>query len=186
LPTRPVVHFVTDPELRLGRFDVIGETMSQAEIDRELGLDHDPVPVRAYTPQANATISAEQPLAAAPILSDDLEDLRPVNATLTSPLMGTIKLDDKDMYTVGRKETCDIRLDDSAASRLHATLTHDDSEWIITDNDATNKTQVNGFPISSKRLSTGDVITIGTSQFTYRNDLAAGEPSPFPTVKGFL
>ena len=37
LTTRPVVRFLVDPELRLGRFDVIGELLSPEEIAEELG-----------------------------------------------------------------------------------------------------------------------------------------------------
>ena len=89
------------------------------------------------------------------------------------------------MYLIGRKETCDIQLEDSAASRLHATLTHDDTDWIITDNEATNTTQVNGKPITSIRLKSGDIITIGTTQFSYRNIETGEGDSPYPTIKDF-
>jgi len=187
LPTRSVVHFVTDPELRLGRFDVIGETMSQAEIDRELGIEEELPPIRSHAPQAHVPDNPDAALSASQSSSDEDEELfRPVNATLTSPLLGTIKLDDKDMYTIGRKETCDIHLEDGAASRLHATLTHDDTHWILADNESTNTTQVNGKPISSKRLTNGDLVTIGTTQFMYTIAEAGEEVSPYPTVKGFV
>lgn len=44
LATRPVVRFIVDPELKLGRFDVIGELLSPEELAEELGdlpLDED-------------------------------------------------------------------------------------------------------------------------------------------------
>ncbi|MCL2492391.1 MAG: DUF3662 and FHA domain-containing protein [Coriobacteriia bacterium] len=191
LATRPVTHFVTDPELKLGRFDVIGETMSQAEIDKELGIEE----------EAAASVRPSPPPVAEPEIATALPhpDLKPLldgdsytptEATLTSPLIGTITIGEQDLYTIGRKENCDIRLEDSAASRLHATLTFNDTNWVITDNESTNTTQINGQPITSKSLVDGDIITIGTTQFTYRlgeaSDSTAEGTSAYPTIKGFL
>jgi len=166
LPTQPAVNFVTDPELRLGRFDVVGETMSQAEIDRELGIEEIDLAPPAHISKVKEAIvePVVQPRSSA--LSFD-GVFPPPQASLVSTFLGTIPIDELDMYTIGRKESCDIQLEDSAASRLHATLTHDESDWILTDNDATNTTQINGRPITTQRLRDGDIITIGTTQFTY-------------------
>jgi len=180
LPTHPAVTFVTDPELRLGKFDVIGETMSQAEIDKELGIEPEPVPVVAAISGAPIARTGIEPAAVAgrvaPVppadASGTVSDEEPPagHARLVSPLLGTVALEGKDTHTIGRKETCDIRLDDSAASRVHATLTFDDHHWTISDNDSTNSTQINGQPVTSRLLKNGDIITIGTTQFTFRND----------------
>jgi hypothetical protein len=180
LPTHPAVNFVTDPELRLGKFDVIGETMSQAEIDRELGIEEDATPLRATPsiPMAAPLVAGAAQEPPGPAAQTDEEDTCPLAARLISPLMGAIEIGEKNLYTIGRKETCDIRLEDSAASRLHATLSCEGSAWVITDNDSTNATQVNGHPITSRRLKTGDVITIGTTQFTYRVDALPPPPPP--------
>jgi hypothetical protein len=183
LPTHPVVNFVTDPELKLGRFDIVGETMSQAEIDKELGLDSQPsvepsIGVRVDAPgdvpnepRALLAQAAEgvAPAVHTPVTSPPFaNDKQPPPAAIVSPLLGAISLEDQDVYTIGRKSCCDITVDDSAVSRLHATLTHDGRVWILTDNDATNTTQVNERPITTHRLRTGDTITIGTTQLTYR------------------
>jgi len=191
LPTHPCVVFVTDSELRLGKFDIIGETMSQAEIDHELGLDEVPVPVppipvampvASPAPSVPDVTVASEPKPATHALSGDGE-AQVGFARLVSPMLGSIALDDQDRYTIGRKETCDIRLDDSAASRVHATLTYDGRAWIIRDNDSTNSTQINGHVITSRRLKNGDVITIGTTQLTYRNDKASVPKIP-PLIEG--
>jgi len=177
LPTHPAVSFITDPELHLGKFDVIGETLSQAEIDKELGIEPAPepaIPAHGAAPVVAPAVpiaSVAPPAAVAPTSDEPA----PAYAKLVSPLLGSIALDQKDTYTIGRKETCDIRLDDSAASRVHATLTHDGRTWTITDNDSTNATQINGHPVTSRLLRSGDVITIGTTQFTFRNE---GPPPP--------
>jgi hypothetical protein len=187
LPTHPVVNFITDPELKLGRFDVIGETMSQAEIDKELGLDEQPpsrprissdIDTSGETPGGSRALLAQavegvappvhSPVGSAPFNSVDGGTKRPPCASLVSPLTGSVPLDEQDDFTIGRKDCCDITINDSAVSRLHATLTHDGRVWILTDNDATNTTQVNGRPITTHRLRTGDTITIGTTQLTYR------------------
>lgn len=39
LATRPVVRFIVDPKLKLGRFNVIGELLSPDELEAELGPD---------------------------------------------------------------------------------------------------------------------------------------------------
>jgi len=192
LPTRPVVHFVSDRELKLGRFDVIGETMSQAEIDKELGIEEEMPPMRPASPVVSAPQVAAAPATPPPPSSHTVaelvadENFNPIKATLTSPLLGTFEIGDRDLYTIGRKESCDIRLEDSAASRLHATLTFNDTDWVITDNEATNATQVNGEAITSQRLNSGDVITIGTTQFTFNSLEMPDTVSLYPQIKGFL
>jgi hypothetical protein len=177
LPTHPVVNFITDPELKLGRFDVVGETLSQSEIDKELGIEdevsyHEPRPEVRSKPRAVVASIAEgvTPPVHTPVTSAVFESEPSMlpHAALVSPLIGSIPIDAQDRYTIGRKDTCDITLDDSAASRLHAILTFDGKVWTIADNDATNTTQLNGRPISSRRLKNGDVITIGTTQLTFR------------------
>ena len=45
LAARPVVRFIVDPELRLGRFDVIGELLSPEELADELGDEFEDEPL---------------------------------------------------------------------------------------------------------------------------------------------
>ncbi len=70
-------------------------------------------------------------------------------------------------YLIGRDRTCDIRLDNSAISRKHATLVRmqaDDGEfYCITDGFrmqlSTQGILVNGDRVLSRKLRSGDVIT---------------------------
>jgi len=179
LPTHPAVRFITDPELRLGKFDVIGEIMSQDEIDKELGIFVEP-PATPAAVVSNATPLVPEPAPpTAPVevvIGEGEEEDIALAAELVSPATGSIPLGELDSYTIGRKDTCDIQLQDSAVSRLHATISNDGRHWILTDNEATNTTQVNGYPITTRHLSNGDVITIGTTQLTFRKI----EPAPVP------
>ncbi|NTU70633.1 MAG: DUF3662 domain-containing protein [Coriobacteriia bacterium] len=51
---RPVVRFIVDPELKLGRFEVIGELLSPEELAEELGDDYADEPVEAQGVAASA------------------------------------------------------------------------------------------------------------------------------------
>ena len=69
-------------------------------------------------------------------------------------------------YLIGRDRTCDIRLDNSAISRKHATLVRmqaDDGFYCITDGFrmqlSTQGILVNGDRVLSRKLRSGDVIT---------------------------
>lgn len=61
-----------------------------------------------------------------------------------------------------------IVLRDPNVSRHHARLTYDGSTWHITDLNSTNGTLVNDMDIQSCALHTGDVITIGLVNLTFR------------------
>jgi hypothetical protein len=60
LAARPVVRFIVDPELKLGRFDVIGELLSPEELAEELGEEFADEEVPA--PPAAAAAVAGAPL----------------------------------------------------------------------------------------------------------------------------
>jgi pSer/pThr/pTyr-binding forkhead associated (FHA) protein len=59
-------------------------------------------------------------------------------------------------------------VDDPNASRVHAQLAKRGEDWWITDLDSTNGTLVNNSAIKERRLSPGDRITIGGSEFEFR------------------
>lgn len=75
----------------------------------------------------------------------------------TFPLKGIV-------HEIGRASSCDISLaDNNKASRIHARLEKDSNGWWIVDLNSTNGTFVNKERIKSKKLETGDEITIGDS-----------------------
>ncbi|MGQ0679248.1 MAG: FhaA domain-containing protein [Actinomycetota bacterium] len=77
------------------------------------------------------------------------------------------KLDSQEL-TLGRSSTNDIAVDDANASRVHAQLVRKADQWWIVDQGSTNGTLVNGAAVKERRLSVGDRITIGASEFEFR------------------
>ena len=67
---------------------------------------------------------------------------------------------------LGRQPDCDIVLDDSNVSRRHAEIVLRDGDIVLTDLGSTNGTRVNGSPIRSSVLSSGDAVQIGLSRMT--------------------
>jgi hypothetical protein len=78
----------------------------------------------------------------------------------TFPLRG-------DEVHVGRDSANTIALNDPDVSRQHALLIIGAAGHRILDLNSTNGTQVNGGRISETRLKPGDLITVGSTSFTY-------------------
>jgi hypothetical protein len=70
---------------------------------------------------------------------------------------------DRRAILIGRGRDCDVVLADGNASRRHAELVRQGSEWVVRDLDSTNGTAVNGKRIRQAPVAAGDVITIGTT-----------------------
>jgi len=66
--------------------------------------------------------------------------------------------------TIGRSRECDIVVQDSNASRLHAEIRHIGLDYFIVDSNSTNGTIVNGQRIRRHALANGDRILIGTTE----------------------
>lgn len=161
LAARPVVRFLVDDELKLGRFDVIGELLSPDELAHELGED----------------LPAEEP--ASPVIRAGLlfdaesEDADEVG--MPAPGLATVTVRDVDhdvvlrgeRMVVGRISTCDICLADANTSRQHAAFVCEGLGWAIEDLGSTNGTFVNGALIERRRLADNDVIVIGVTELIY-------------------
>jgi hypothetical protein len=179
LATRPVVRFLVDDALKLGRFEVIGELLSPEEIAAELGEptdegDYDPDVER---PEA-ATSLPPQPTAVVPAIFDVESDgplppdeppvaPSPVSATVTVPGIAHDVVLRGDRMIMGRLKSCDLCLGDANASRKHAVLEREGTGWALVDLGSTNGTLVNGERVSRVRLRDGDLITIGISELVY-------------------
>ncbi len=73
--------------------------------------------------------------------------------------------------SVGRDETCQVRLLDSMVSRVHCIITLDGKRYIVKDLDSRNGTWVNGRKISGrKHVREGDVIQIGPFRLMIRTE----------------
>jgi len=81
---------------------------------------------------------------------------------------------------IGRTPSCTLRLDDPGASRNHAEIVFKDGKWLLHDLGSRNGTSLNGRPTGSGRapISHGDVIQIGQTRLTFREELAAASEVP--------
>jgi FHA domain len=70
--------------------------------------------------------------------------------------------------TIGRTPENDIQIDVTSVSRNHAVVLSDDGQCFIEDLNSTNGVKVNGRRIDRQLLHDGDVVTIGTTDFTYQ------------------
>lgn len=71
---------------------------------------------------------------------------------------------------LGRGEAAQVRLADVGISRQHARIDYDGSRVVLTDLGSTNGTTVNGNRISAAALQHGDVVQLGTTTLTFRQD----------------
>lgn len=162
LATRPVVRFLVDDELKLGRFVVIGELLSASEIAAELGEEAEQIP----------SAPAAAPITAAAFFDAETHVFAPAvagqpYATLEVPgVPDPIVLGDE-RTVIGRLQSCDVCLGDANASRQHAAIEREGSGWVLIDLGSTNGTLLNGEPVDRERLRDGDIITVGISKIAY-------------------
>ncbi len=83
----------------------------------------------------------------------------------------------KDLTVVGRREYCDIQLDNASLSKRHCVLVRTDGLLMVRDLVSTNGTKVNGQKIMWAALLPNDQLTLGRCKF--RVYLGSDEaPSP--------
>ena len=95
----------------------------------------------------------------------DLPQAQPLRATLTERITGKRFTLSAANVKLGRETDNDIVIADMGASRYHATIARGRDCWVITDQNSTNGTLVNGREITSAPLRDGDTITIGTTEY---------------------
>jgi len=173
LAARPVVRFLIDDELKLGRFMVIGELLSPDEIAQELGEPegavHERVPAAAPEPQPRPAPQRTAVVPAVPDAEQHAGTARraPEGASVTVPGLAHDVALEGERVVLGRLKTCDICVADANASREHAALEREGAGWAVVDLGSTNGTLVNGEPAQRVRLRDGDTVTIGTSELVY-------------------
>ncbi len=74
----------------------------------------------------------------------------------------------KQSVTLGRLPECDVVIQDPGASRRHARIHVEGSDWVLTDLGSTNGTLVNDVSVEEHRLRDGDRITIGATIIEFR------------------
>jgi len=77
----------------------------------------------------------------------------------------------REVLTLGRRDSCDIRLSFQNISGLHAELNFRNGYWYIRDCNSTNGIKVNGVRVKEKMLHPKDKITIGKRDYAIRYDL---------------
>jgi len=88
--------------------------------------------------------------------------------------IGTYFLLRRENHRIGRDSQCDIHLDDSETSRVHAEIERTGDKFILRDLRSSNGTFVNGKKIESHTLMVGDRVQIGRQLMLFRLAL---EPS---------
>lgn len=110
---------------------------------------------------------------AAPAIAD--ARLVHVGAGRVVPLTGA-------RVTIGRDAGCDIRLDASGVSRVHATITREADGWLLTDQ-SSNGTLVNGELVRGARtLRHGDVVRLHSEQLRFEVVAGAAEAKKAPAA----
>ena len=163
LLSQPVVKFETDGDLDVGEFG-IATRMVQEGRPRGEQVDlpeSEPGATMIYKPrQAEPTESASpQELGVEPEIVSLSVDGRKLEVT-------------KRRTVIGRSKECDVRIDDPSASRRHAEVRQEGTAYWIVDLDSTNGLEVNGLRTQRAKLDHGDKITIGSTEISFRRDLA--------------
>ena len=85
----------------------------------------------------------------------------------TGPNSGEVYPLTADSIVVGRGRQCGVRLSDPFVSREHFRIdTREKGHWVV-DLGSMNCTAVNGMPVDSKQLESGDEIFIGSTRMLY-------------------
>ena len=72
------------------------------------------------------------------------------------------------LVSIGRGNTCDLRLSDPSVSRKHASLVLYEDGWAIEDSGSTTGTYLNGQKVTSPQLLfDGDTITMGSTNLKF-------------------
>jgi hypothetical protein len=140
LVARPQVVFETGEQMKRGDLKV------ETELTEETG----PAPADA---EARAPTPPPRPSAAGP-------------ARLV--MNGKEVAIDRETMVIGRLHGSEIEVEDPGASRRHAEIRLDGSEYVLVDLGSTNGTLVNDSPVSEQVLQDGDRITIGRTVIEFR------------------
>lgn len=88
---------------------------------------------------------------------------------ITGPRAGTNYLLNPDsINTLGRGIDCEVVLADPLCSRIHAELEYVTLGWRLTDAGSRNGSFVNDDPIEKHLLKSGDVVRLGSTEFTFQ------------------
>jgi transcriptional regulator with GAF, ATPase, and Fis domain len=86
---------------------------------------------------------------------------------MRGPIKGSTIALPEGAYSVGRHGSSSLQLEDHGVSRQHCVFTRSADDCELKDLDSRNGTFVNGAPIKSQKLDSGDEIRIGASLLVY-------------------
>ncbi len=87
----------------------------------------------------------------------------------------TLRVEGDKVYTLGRDEKAEVRVDNDLASRVHAKLRGKEGRFYLKDNESSNGTLVNDVRIEGvHELVSGDRIAIGSDVVSFFADAEAG------------
>ena len=116
---------------------------------------------------AGAATAGAAGAGAVPRARMDLPQAKPLRATLTDRANGRSFTLSASNIKLGRETDNDIVISDMGASRYHATIARGRDCWILTDQNSTNGTLVDGREIETVVLRDGNIITIGTTEYLF-------------------
>ncbi|MFZ5597430.1 MAG: FhaA domain-containing protein [Bacillota bacterium] len=164
LVDNPRVSFFEDESLKAGQIRVRGR------FENTSGAGHTP-PGTAFTGnEMENTLNFRPTRDTAPI------DLPPqaicscVVEVLEGPLSGKVFRLETCPAVVGRRDSCEIVIQDESISRRHARLDMQRGKWVVTDLDSTNGTFVNGERVVTSVLEPEDIIKFGAVTCVFRVD----------------
>ena len=189
---RPLVRFIAADELKHGKFDVIAECVASPIIERlrDEEMEHYGIktrnsrsnyaPAPAYNDPYEDDFYEDDGFGQYTGGADDFADSAyagaamnlptsaPLVATLTERATGKTHKLSASNIKLGRETDNDIVVPDMGASRYHAEIKRTTDGWTLVDSNSTNGTLVNNIDITSRILHSGDVITIGTTEYEFK------------------
>jgi len=158
LLSEPHVAFNTDADLAVGEFGIATRMVQPRGAP---ALPEQPVgATMIYRP-------TQQPTAAA-----SAQELGVEREVVTLNVNGTRHELTKQRTTLGRSRDCDVQIEDASASRRHAEVRQEGTSYWVVDLDSTNGIEVNGMRTKRAKLQHGDRITIGSTDVSFRRDVA--------------
>jgi Protein of unknown function (DUF3662)/FHA domain len=128
-----------------------GERMKRGDLKVEAELTEETGPAPAEAPSPAPTPRPEVPAGPARLVLDGKE----------------VQID-RDTTVIGRLHGSEVEVEDPGASRRHAEIRRNGSDYVLVDLGSTNGTLVNDSPVSEQVLQDGDRITIGRTVIEFR------------------
>lgn len=94
----------------------------------------------------------------------------------------TYQVDKNHLLQIGRSDQNTIILDETAVSSMHAEVEYESGEFYITDIQSKNGTFVDGELVISRKLSHGNIISIGNYSLLFQNEAGTTQPDASDSV----